>query len=42
MEKFIKEIEKIFIDLWNYFYVFLCNIVWNEEVNEDWIVKYED
>lgn len=35
---FIKELEIIFTDLWNYFYVFLCNL-WDQEVNEDLIVK---
>ena len=35
---FIKELEIIFTDLWNYFYVFLCNL-WDQEVNEDWLVK---
>ena len=34
----IKEIEIILTDLWNYFYVFLCNL-WDQEVNEDLIVK---
>lgn len=38
MEDFIKNIEMIFTDLWNYLYVFLCNL-WDSEVNEDWIVK---
>lgn len=38
MADFIKQIEMVFTDLWNYFYVFLCNL-WDENVNEDWIVK---
>lgn len=38
MADFIKQIEMIFTDLWNYFYVFLCNL-WDEDLNEDWIVE---
>lgn len=38
MENFIATIEMIFTDLWNYFYVFLCQL-WDEDVNEDWIVR---
>jgi len=38
MAEFFKKIELIFTDLWNYFYVFLCNL-WDEEVDEDLIVK---
>ncbi len=40
MADFIKQIEIVFVDLWNYFYVFLCNL-WDEELNEDWIVKHD-
>ncbi len=40
MADFIKQIEIVFIDLWNYFYVLLCNL-WDEELNEDWIVEHE-
>lgn len=38
MADFIKQIEMIFTDLWNYFYVFLCNL-WDEDVNDNWIVE---
>lgn len=38
MADFIKQIEVVLTDLWNYFYVFLCHI-WDEEVNDDLIVE---
>ena len=38
MADFFKQIEMIFTDLWNYFYVFLCNF-WDEKVDEELIVK---
>ncbi len=37
MSEFFKQIEVMFIDMWNYLYRFLCHL-WDEEVNEDWIV----
>ena len=40
MEDFIKNIETILTDLWNYLYVFLCNL-WDKDVEEDLIVKGE-
>lgn len=40
MADFIRQIEIVFEDLWNYFYIFLCNL-WDESVNEDWILGHE-
>ena len=38
MKEFLKQFEAILIDLWNYLYRFLCNIL-GEEANEDWLVN---
>ena len=38
MADFIKNIEAIFTDFWNYIYVFLCHL-WDKDVDEDLIVK---
>lgn len=38
MADFIKTIEMVLTDLWNYLYVLLCNL-WDEDVNEDLIVE---
>ena len=38
MEDFIKTIEMVLTDLWNYFYVFLCNL-WDKDVDGDLIVE---
>ncbi len=37
MNDFLKQIEIILIDMWNYLYRFLCHLH-GEDVNDDWIV----
>ena len=37
MNDFLKQIEVILIDMWNYLYKFLCHLT-DTEVKEDWSV----